>query len=138
MPSSSFFMYPDNDENGVNDLDIFHWKDLPTIDCYSIFKKYTCLLWIMLKKTTLFLWWLFKIIYSLFGYYIMWITLHYLAIHLYARYCAPLTPLGFILSPLMVTSPHCVATRWVISSGSSIITTMWVTLGTYIIRRMMG
>ena len=75
-------------------------------------------------------------IYSFFGYYIMWIVLQYTAAHLYPEYCMPISISGFLLSPFMVSAPHCVAMRWMITEGSNIIITMWVTLGAYAIQRM--
>jgi hypothetical protein len=48
----------------------------------------------------------------------------------------PISISGFLLSPFMVSAPHCVAMRWVITEGSNIIITMWVTIGAYAIQRM--
>ena len=73
----------------------------------------------------------------MFGYYLMWITLHYLAVHMYPMYCAPLTIIGFILSTFMVSTPHCIAMRWLITEGSNVIVTMWLAIGAYVIQRML-
>jgi hypothetical protein len=75
-------------------------------------------------------------LYSFVGYYIMWIVLQYTAAHLYPMYCMPISISGFLLSPFMVSAPHCVAMRWMITEGSNIIITMWVTIGAYAIQRM--
>jgi hypothetical protein len=80
---------------------------------------------------------IFAKLYSILGYYIMWILLHYVAAHLYPTYCVPLTVMGFILSPFMASAPHCIAIRWLITEGSNVIVTMWVVLGTYAVERML-
>lgn len=140
MPRRSFFMYPDNDDNDddggngdeANDfislLD-FNWNSLLGICLIGV--------WDQLKKIPSIIWWLFTVTYSLFGYYIMWIALHYVAVHLYPTYCAPLTISGFILSPFMVAAPHCIAMRWMITEGANVIVTMWVAVGAYAIQRML-
>jgi hypothetical protein len=133
-------MYPDNDDNDddggngdeANDfislLD-FNWNSLLGICLIGV--------WDQLKKIPSIIWWLFTVTYSLFGYYIMWIALHYVAVHLYPTYCAPLTISGFILSPFMVAAPHCIAMRWMITEGANVIVTMWVAVGAYAIQRML-
>ena len=40
--------------------------------------------------------------------------------------------MGILTSPFMAAAPHCVAIRWVIYEGGNMITTMWVSAGTYI------
>jgi hypothetical protein len=124
-------MYHDNDNGGDVDLDI-----LPNISCYPILTKFTSILWYIIKNAASIMLSLLMIIYSLFGYYLMWIALHYAAVHLYPMYCAPLTISGFILSPFMVSAPHCVAMRWLVSEGSNVIVTMWVAIGAYAIQQM--
>ena len=126
-------MYPDNnDDNGMFDLVV-----LPNFNCYSILIGCVHLVWSIVKVIPPILWFLFTAIYSMFGYYLMWVTLHYLAIHLYPIYCAPLTITGFILSPFMVSAPHCIAMRWLVNEGASVIITMWVAIGVYAIQLML-
>ena len=154
MPKNSFFMYPDNDSTNIsdndsdnnyrddyqnnsnnNEIDInynvnyllnFIWK--------YILLRFIGILWYIIKKIPSFITFVFIIIYSLFGYYLMWISLHYAAVHMYPIYCAPLNLVGFILSPFMISAPHCIAMRWLIMEGSNVIITMWVTIGAYIIQ----
>lgn len=58
---------------------------------------------------------------SVFGIYILWICIHYISPRLYISYCVPATIVGFVYSPFLAQSPHCVALRWAISkSGESI------------------
>jgi hypothetical protein len=75
---------------------------------------------------------------ELFGSYLFWVVLHYICAHLYARWCAPLTFGGFILSPFLTPAPHCQAFRWVINNGSNCITAMWLTLGTWCAKKIIG
>lgn len=129
MPKGSLFLYPrDGDEYDFNDdfgLTWDSWYGKPVSFMIQTIKKILELL-ILLIIT----------IYSFFGYYIMWIILQYTAAHLYPVYCMPISISGFLLSPFMVSAPHCVAMRWMITEGSNIIITMWVTFGAYAIQRM--
>uniref|UniRef100_A0A6C0JFY0 Uncharacterized protein n=1 Tax=viral metagenome TaxID=1070528 RepID=A0A6C0JFY0_9ZZZZ len=76
--------------------------------------------------------------FELFGVYLFWIVLHYISAHLYASWCANLTLAGFLLSPFVVPAPHCQAFRWVINNGSNSITAMWLTLGTWCAKKIIG
>ena len=66
------------------------------------------------------------------GIYIAWILIHYLASHLYVKWCTPGDIFGFLLSPLLTISPHCVALRWAVNNGAIIINSMWAILATWI------
>jgi hypothetical protein len=70
--------------------------------------------------------------------YLIWICIHYLAGILYCRYCTQTTFIGFILSPFMVGSPHCIAFRWIIYNGGIVITNMWLILGTWIAAHLLS
>ena len=76
-----------------------------------------------------------KTLYEICGIYLFWILIHYICSHLYVMFCAPLTVVGFFMTPFVVTAPHCQAIRWGILNGSTSITAMWVTLGTWIAKR---
>lgn len=71
-------------------------------------------------------------IYYSAGIYLFWIILHFCASHLYTYLCVPLSIYGFLLSPFVSSAPHCKALSWVIYTGSNIITTMWIIIGTWI------
>ena len=73
-----------------------------------------------------------KFISQVAGVYLTWITLHYVAAHLYTKFCAHDTVVGFILSPFMVVAPHCRALRWVVSTASGVIENMWIVFGTWV------
>ena len=133
MPRSSlFFMYPVNNQDDLENEDaVFGPWTFNIFD--NMFVSFLGWIWSKLKQ----LWPVLTWIYSACGYYIMWILLHYAAIHLYPEFCAPYTILGFLLSPFMVSAPHCIAMRWIISEGSSIITAMWIAVGGVLINKIM-
>jgi hypothetical protein len=78
----------------------------------------------------------FKFIYELCGIYIIWIFLHYISAHLYVYSCNPLSIVGFITSPFLVPALHCKALRWIITNGAVNINAMWMTLGTWIVTKL--
>lgn len=63
-----------------------------------------------------------------------WVTLHYIAPHLYVYFCVPDTIVGFLLSPLYASTPHCYALRWIIYYCGNNIVTMWIIAGTIFIK----
>ena len=71
-------------------------------------------------------------IIKLCGIYFIWIFLHHMASQLYVSLCVPNTIIGFIVSPFMVTTPQCQSLRWIIYNAGTIITNMWVVLGTWL------
>ena len=70
------------------------------------------------------------------GIYAMWITLHFIAPHLYVYFCTPATVIGFLTSPFVAPAPHCTAIRWVIINSADMITTMWIVIGGWIIHKI--
>jgi len=132
MPRSLFFMYPLNNQNDSdNENEVLRPWTFNIFD--NRFVNFLGWTWSKLKQ----LWPVLSWLYSFCGYYIMWILLHYAAIHLYPEFCAPYTILGFILSPFMVSAPHCIAMRWIISEGSSIITAMWIAVAGVLVNKIM-
>ena len=71
-------------------------------------------------------------IYQVSALYVFWIALHYVTAQLYVRYCATYTFYGFMVSPFLISSPHCVAMRWVFTKGGNLIEGMWTLLGTWL------
>ena len=61
--------------------------------------------------------------------YILWILLHYIALHLYIHFCAPLSVWGFLM-------PHCQALRWTIYTGANAINSMWAVLGVWLCSKL--
>jgi hypothetical protein len=70
------------------------------------------------------------------GIYVMWISLHYAAAHLYTTYCVPGTILGFLLSPFTAVLPHCEGLRWLIYYGGNSIIAMWIVLGFWLSKKL--
>jgi hypothetical protein len=66
------------------------------------------------------------------GVYLLWIFLHFVATHLYVKFCVPKTVMGFIMSPFMTATPHCQGLRWVVYNAASTINNMWIILGTWL------
>jgi hypothetical protein len=125
-------MYPVNNLDDPNDEDDF--LSLGSFNIFdNMFVNFLGWSWTQLKRLGPVLSWA----YSACGYYIMWILLHYAAIHLYPEFCAPYTILGFILSPFMISAPHCIAMRWIISEGSNIIVAMWIAIGGVLLNKIM-
>jgi hypothetical protein len=132
MPRRSFFMYPVHNIDDPNNEDDF--LALWSFDIFdNMFVNFLGWTWTQLKR----LWPVLSWLYSASGYYVMWIILHYAAIYLYPEFCAPYTILGFILSPFMISAPHCIAMRWIINEGSNIIMAMWIAIGGVIINKVM-
>ena len=73
-----------------------------------------------------------SLIPKIVGIYFLWVVLHYVTSHLYIYFCVPRTFYGFLISPFLVTAPHCQALRWCLHYGSNIINTMWITFAEWI------
>jgi hypothetical protein len=73
-----------------------------------------------------------KFIIRVSGIYLLWIVLHYTAAHLYVKLCVPNTIIGFLISPFMIATPHCVGLRWIIYNAANIINNMWGLMGAWI------
>ena len=65
--------------------------------------------------------------------YFIWITVHFFSSNLYVYYCTPFTLTGFIKSPFLVLTPHCIALRWLSYKGNEQIASMWSILGVYLL-----
>jgi hypothetical protein len=73
-----------------------------------------------------------KFIFKISGIYLLWICLHFVASHLYIKLCVPSTIIGFIMSPFMTATPHCLGLRWIVYNAANMINNMWIILGTWI------
>jgi len=76
-------------------------------------------------KTSLFL-------FKVYGIYFLWICLHYFSAHLYVKFCVPNTIVGFMMSPFMISTPHCQGLRWIVYNAANIINNMWILIGAWI------
>jgi len=70
--------------------------------------------------------------FNIAGVFVLWLFLHYISANLYAHYCAELSFIGFFKSIFIAEAPHCVALRWLIYKGGSVIHTMWASIGLWI------
>jgi len=73
-----------------------------------------------------------RIVIEVCGIYVFWMVVHFLSANLYAQYCTHFSTTGAFMSLLQVSSPHCIAFRWGISTGGNVITQMWCILGVWI------
>jgi hypothetical protein len=73
-----------------------------------------------------------SVLYKPVGFYLVWILLHYLSVHIYTKVCVPLSLWGFISSPFIVMNPLCGGLEWIIHNSLIIISSMWAALGTWI------
>lgn len=71
-------------------------------------------------------------LFRMSGIYILWISLHYFSAHLYVKFCVPNSIIGFIMSPLMISTPHCQGLRWIVYNAANIINHMWLLIGAWI------
>jgi hypothetical protein len=79
----------------------------------------------------------FKWALKISGIYFIWIFLHYSASHIYVEMCCPRTIQGFLISPFLMSTPHCQSLRWVIYNGANTINNMWIILGAWLSYHMM-
>lgn len=64
--------------------------------------------------------------------YLFWVALHFITAQLYVTYCAHPSIYGFLISPFLISAPHCVAMRWVFTKGGTLIDGMWILLGSWL------
>jgi len=72
-----------------------------------------------------------KMVVEVGGIYLFWIVLHFAAANMYAEFCTNMSFIGFLQSPFLATVPHCVAMRYIVSTGGNVITQMWCVFGTW-------
>jgi|UniRef100_A0A6C0JE50 hypothetical protein len=65
-------------------------------------------------------------------FYVSWIFIHYVTVHLYAYWCTPFGIIGLLTSPFTVTTPICRGLEWSIHNGSTIINNMWIIIGSWL------
>ena len=71
------------------------------------------------------------------GFYLLWITIHFVAAQLYPLACSPPSITGFLMSPFLVETPWCKGLRWIIGEGANVIQTMWIVLGTWFCSKLL-
>lgn len=73
---------------------------------------------------------------NVFGFYLLWILLFYIGSNLHSIYCTPKGLLGFFYTPVLVQAPHCIAFRWIISTGTNNINVFWGILAGFFIKKL--
>jgi hypothetical protein len=73
-----------------------------------------------------------KYISTPIGMYIVWILLHYAAAHLYKMHCAASGLWGFLLSPLMASTPYCTGLVWILQHSVIKFMAIWTIVGSWI------
>ena len=61
--------------------------------------------------------------------YLSWMTMHYVAAHIYSEFCINWSITGYIFSPFTVTSPLCKGLNWIIYESSNSLSAIFVFLG---------
>lgn len=123
-----------NDNDNDNEITIEEIHDNQD----SEFNKYTNTIYFfekLQKKLTSVYFFMYTIITTIInvcGIYLVWIILHYISCHLYVYFCVPNTIIGFIMSPFMTATPHCLGLRWIIYNAANMINNMWLILGTWV------
>jgi hypothetical protein len=92
---------------------------------FDVFYEFTDKAVSFILRTSIFL-------FKISGIYILWIGLHYFSAHLYIKFCVPNSVVGFIMSPFMITTPHCQGLRWIVYNAANIINHMWILIGAWI------
>ena len=57
---------------------------------------------------------------------------HFASVQLYHNYCAPPTIMGFILTPIRATLPHCQGLTWTMNVTANSIRNTWLVAGSWI------
>ena len=109
-------------DNELNDIELEKISKTDGIDRLYNFCIKCCL---FIFKTIIFL-------SKICGIYFLWICLHYFSAHLYIKFCVPHTFIGFIMSPFMISTPHCQGLRWIVYNAANIINNMWILIGAWI------
>jgi len=66
-------------------------------------------------------------------FYVVNVSIYYVASLLHTTFCTPPTWLGFLYAPFMATTPHCIMFQWIIYFGGNYIRNTWIVIGTYLI-----
>jgi hypothetical protein len=69
--------------------------------------------------------------------YLFWIFIYWATSNMYPQICAHPSIYGFILSPFLVVTPHCQAMRYIIQTGATTISSMWILLGSWAIQKIL-
>lgn len=119
--------YRETEYSGDDSLDME--LTLDKLSSYSVIRKAITTSYPVLKPYIIYS-------YNASSLYLFWICLHYLAANMYTYYCVPSFFQGFIMSPFLVSAPHCRAIRWVVHNGGNTIDNMWIMLATWLCSKL--
>jgi hypothetical protein len=77
-----------------------------------------------------------KLIFNTLFLYASWIVIHYISSHTYSTYCTNYSLWGFIISPIMSSTPACRGLSWIIYNGSDKIFNMWNLIGALFLNQL--
>jgi len=116
------YINPEEIKNELNDIELDRINKTNGFDkLYNL--GISCCSFIL--KSTIFL-------FKISGIYLLWICLHYFSAHLYIKFCVPNSLFGFIMSPFMISTPHCQGLRWIVYNAANIINHMWILIGAWV------
>ena len=71
--------------------------------------------------------------------YLFWILLHWVSVQFYQYMCVPRTFWGFVFGTAVASQmPHCKTALWTVTHSSTVISNMWVILGSWLITVFIG
>ena len=71
--------------------------------------------------------------------YLFWILLHWVSVQFYQYMCVPRTLLGLVFGTAVASQmPHCRAALWTVTHSSTVISNMWIILGSWLITVFVG
>lgn len=66
------------------------------------------------------------------GFVFAWVSVHFVASHLYVAWCLPRSFSGYAMSPFQIAAPHCSTLRWVIHTTGDRVLLVWTSLSVFL------
>jgi hypothetical protein len=128
--NASIRRYSDNEDDIIsnNSLDLNRVDEEYERELVTVYRKFGQVVKTTAVSTTPYI----KKAFAVSSIYLFWVTLHFVTAQLYVRYCAHPSIYGFLISPFLISAPHCAAMRWVFTKGGTLIDGMWIILGTWL------
>lgn len=120
--------YDDDGTNSHNSLNISRLDEECKRELVTVYRRFGQVVKTTAASTTPYI----KKAFAVSSIYLFWVTLHFVTAQLYVRYCAHPSIYGFLISPFLISAPHCAAMRWVFTKGGTLIDGMWIILGTWL------
>jgi hypothetical protein len=128
--NASIRRYSDDEDDIIsnNSLDLNRVDEECQRELVTVYRKFGQVVKTTAVSTTPYI----KKAFAVSSIYLFWVTLHFVTAQLYVRYCAHPSIYGFLISPFLISAPHCAAMRWVFTKGGTLIDGMWIILGTWL------